>query len=84
VALVVSASNIDRYLKRKDLPFEIKLALPTGVLKLQARPIHYTRQSSPSGSVTYFIGSCFTDVSKPQIATLESFLKTLPVTGPAN
>ncbi|MGH9881987.1 MAG: PilZ domain-containing protein [Pyrinomonadaceae bacterium] len=78
VAFVVSAGNIDRYLKRKDLPFEIKLNLPGGLIQLQARPIHYTRHPTSGSSASYLIGSCFLEVPRQQLDTLVSFIRTLP------
>jgi PilZ domain len=78
VAFVVSAGNIDRYLKRKDLPFEIKLNLPSGLIQVRARPIHYTRHPTSGGSASYLIGSCFLDITKQQLDTLTSFVRSLP------
>jgi hypothetical protein len=77
LALMVSAGNIDRYLKRKDLPFDIQLHLPGGVVKLQGTPIHYTRYSTTGGSGSYLIGSAFINPTAQQRDKLASFLKTL-------
>jgi hypothetical protein len=76
IAIVVSASNIDRYLKRKDLPIDIKLRLPTGLVELQATPVHYKRFAASEGGLTYLIGSAF--VNTEQLETLLTFLRSLP------
>jgi hypothetical protein len=78
LAVVVSAGNIDRYLKRKDLPIEIELRLPSGPVKVQVTPIHYKRFSSSEGSVTYLIGSSFSQTEPADLEVLLKFLRSLP------
>src|SRR4029453_16626520 len=78
LAVVVSAGNIDRYLKRKDLPIEIELRLPSGPVKVQVTPIHYKRFSSSEGSVTYLIGSSFSQTEPADLEVLLKFLHSLP------
>jgi hypothetical protein len=76
IAIVVSASNIDRYLKRKDLPIDITLRLPTGEVQLQATPVHYKRFAASEGGLTYLIGSSF--INTEQLEKFLAFLRSLP------
>lgn len=76
LAVVVSAGNIDRYLKRKDLPIEVKLRLPSGPVELQVTPVHFKRFTSTEGAVTYVIGSSFVDTE--ELDVLLQFLGSLP------
>lgn len=76
IAVVVSAGNIDRYLKRKDLPIEIKLRLPSGSVEVHATPVHFKRFTSIEGAVTYVIGSAF--LNTDELAALLRFLESLP------
>ena len=77
MALVVSANNIDRYLKQAENAFEIKLKLPANLVELQASPVYYKRYSS-GGAVNYLIGARFINVGKQQHHVLIEFLRSLP------
>jgi hypothetical protein len=78
MALAVSAGNIDRYLKRTEHPFEIKLRLPNRVVQLKAKPVHYKRSTSPQGAVTYLIGASFNDSAPEELEAIAQFLRSLP------
>lgn len=78
MALVVSARNIDRYLKAKENAFDVELLLPDGALVLEATPVHFNK-TPVGGSSSYFIGSRFTKAGQQQHARLISFIRSLPV-----
>lgn len=77
MALVVSASNIDRYLRQKENIFEVRLRLPNGTIELQALPVHYQRVAS-GGMVHYLIGSSFQKLDDERLNRLVGFLRALP------
>lgn len=77
IAVVVSANNIDRYLKQRDSAFLVEIKLPTGRVQFQAVPVFFKR-FAVSGVVNYLIGSYFTDPDPLQLAQLKRFLHTLP------
>jgi hypothetical protein len=76
-ALIVSARNIDRYLRAKDNTFDLELSLPDGALALQAAPIYFKKTPVGSGA-TYLIGSRFTKANSQDHARLATFLRSLP------
>lgn len=76
-ALVVSARNIDRYLRAKDNTFDLELRLPEGAVTLQAAAIYFSKTAVGSGA-TYLIGSRFTKVKKQDHTRLATFLRNLP------
>lgn len=77
MALVVSARNIDRYLKAKDRSFEAELRLPDGPIGLELEAVYFKK--TLSGSVaTYTIGSRFTKAQGEEHARLAQFLQALP------
>jgi hypothetical protein len=77
MALVVSANNIDRYLKHAESALEIKLKLPAALVELHATPVYYKRYSS-GGVVNYLIGARFVNVGKQQHHVLVQFLRSIP------
>ena len=77
VALVVSARNIDRYLRAKDNTFDLELRLPEGAIALQAAPIYFKKTQAGSGA-TYLIGSRFTKANSQDHVRLATFLRSLP------
>jgi hypothetical protein len=76
-ALVVSARNIDRYLRAKDNTFDLELRLPEGAVALQAAAIYFNKTAVGSGA-TYLIGSRFTKANPQDHARLATFLRNLP------
>jgi hypothetical protein len=76
IAIIVSAGNIDRYLKQKENSFDIELKLPNGAITLEATPIHFKRTTSGAG---YLIGSRISALPAQQQARLMEFLKSLPL-----
>jgi hypothetical protein len=76
-ALVVSARNIDRYLRAKDNTFDLELRLPDGSITLQAATIYFNKTPAGSGA-TYLIGSRFTRANPQDHARLATFLRGLP------
>ena len=76
-ALVVSARNIDRYLRAKDNTFDLELRLPDGSISLQAAAIYFKKTQVGSGA-TYLIGSRFTKANTEDHARLATFLRSLP------
>jgi len=77
IAVVVSANNIDRYLKQRDSIFLVEIKLPTGRVQFQAVPVYFKR-FAVAGVVNYLIGSRFADPDPNQLAQLKRFLHTLP------
>ncbi|HYJ85809.1 MAG TPA: PilZ domain-containing protein [Pyrinomonadaceae bacterium] len=75
-ALVVSARNIDRYLRAKDNTFDLELRLPEGAVALQAAAIYFSKTAVGSGA-TYLIGSRFTKANTQDHARLATFLRNL-------
>ena len=76
IAVIVSAGNIDRYLKQKENNFDVELKLPTGLITFEAVPIHFRRISPGVG---YLIGSRISVLPAQQQALLTEFLKSLPL-----
>ena len=76
-ALVVSARNIDRYLRAKDNTFDLELRLSDGAITLQAAAIYFTKTAVGSGA-SYLIGSRFTKANTQDHARLATFLRNLP------
>jgi hypothetical protein len=76
-ALVVSARNIDRYLRAKDNTFDLELRLPEGAVAFQAAAIYFKKTAVGSGA-TYLIGSRFTKANTQDYARLATFLRNLP------
>jgi hypothetical protein len=76
VAVIISAGNIDRYLKQKENNFDVELKLPDGVVSFEATPIHFKRLSS---GVAYLIGSRIGTLSSENQTRLMTFLKSLPL-----
>ncbi|HKO99910.1 MAG TPA: PilZ domain-containing protein [Pyrinomonadaceae bacterium] len=79
LALVVSARNVDRYLKAKDNTFDLELRLPEGSIVLQAAPIYFKKTQAGAGA-TYLIGARFTHADAKDRLRLTSFLRALPPT----
>lgn len=77
IALVVSANNIDRYLKQRDSAFLVEIRLPTGRVQFQSLPVYFKR-FAVAGVVNYLIGSCFVDPDPNQLTQLKRYLHTLP------
>jgi hypothetical protein len=78
IALVVSANNIDRYLRYAGSTFHLELKLPNGSVGFDAAPVYYKRYSA-GGVINYLIGSHFANPDPEQLATLKRFLHSLPV-----
>ena len=76
LAIIVSAGNIDRYLKQKENSFDVRLTLPDGLVAFEATPVHFKRMTA-GGAVSYLIGSRFTNIDQQQLALLKEFLKSL-------
>jgi c-di-GMP-binding flagellar brake protein YcgR len=76
MALLVSAGNIDRYLKHQDSTLDVVVSLPTGPIDAQAVPVYYKRFTTGGGG--YWIGCRFTKVSGAHMDQLLSFLRSLP------
>jgi hypothetical protein len=76
LAVIVSAGNIDRYLKQKENTFDVELKLPDGLITFEATPIHFKRISPGVG---YLIGSRISALPAQQQARLFEFLKSLPI-----
>lgn len=79
MAMVVSARNIDRYLKAKDPTIDIELQMPDGSIALQATPIYFKKTIAGSGA-TYLIGVRFTHATSQDRDRLNTFLRALPPT----
>lgn len=78
MALLVSARNIDRYLKAKDNAFDVEIRLPEGAVALEVTPVYFKKTST--GTVaTYLIGSRFSKAHQQEHARLAAFLRSLPV-----
>ena len=76
IAVIVSAGNIDRYLKQKENNFDVELKLPGGLITFEATPVHFSRTPSGAG---YLIGSRISSLPPQQQARLTEFLKSLPL-----
>ena len=76
-ALIVSARNIDRYLRAKDNTFDLELRLPDGTITLQAAAIYFKKTLVGSGA-TYLIGSRFIKANSQDHARLATYLRSLP------
>ncbi len=77
MALVVSASNIDRYLRQRENSFLVRLNLPTRALELQAIPVYFKKISS-GGAISYLIGASFQNLDDDKLSELVRFLRSLP------
>lgn len=78
MALLVSARNIDRYLKAKDNAFDVELQLPDGAVAMEVTPVYFKK--TLTGTVaTYLIGSRFSKAHQQEHARLAAFLRSLPV-----
>ena len=77
LSIIVSAGNIDRYLKQKENNFDVRLNLPDGLATFEAMPVHFKRIIF-GGAASYIIGSRLVNVDQQQLARLEEFLKSLP------
>jgi len=76
-ALIVSARNIDRYLRAKDNTFDLELRLSDGAITLQAAAIYFKKTPVGSGA-TYLIGSRFIKANSQDHARLATYLRSLP------
>jgi hypothetical protein len=76
LAVIVSAGNIDRYLKQKENIFDVELKLPNGVVTFKATPIHFRRL--PTG-VGYLIGSRISALTSQEESRLMEYIQTLPL-----
>src|SRR5919202_1443036 len=86
LALVVPIAEIDeRYLKGETSKMQLELYLPTGVVKITARPVHYRPLDENLGdgvfSEGYLIGAEITKVSDRALFT--EYLSTLESEEPA-
>ena len=79
LAMVVSARNIDRYLKAKDPTIDLELQMPDGSIALQATPIYFKKTVAGSGA-TYLIGARFIHAKSQDRDRLNTFLRALPPT----
>jgi len=77
LSIIVSAGNIDRYLKQKENSFSVGLRLPSGLITFEAIPVHFKRMASGAGG-SYLIGSRLTQIDQQQRARLQEYLKSLP------
>jgi PilZ domain len=78
LAVIVSASNIDRYLKQQENSFQVELKLPDGSLSFEVTPVHFNRFMTATGA-SYVIGSRLSKLEPPQLARLMAYLKSLPL-----
>ena len=77
MGVVVSARNIDRYLRAKDNTFDVEIRLPDGAVLLQASAVYFSKTPVGSGA-SYLIGARFTKANPQDHARLTTFLRSLP------
>jgi PilZ domain len=78
LAIVVSAGNIDRYLKQEENSFDVEMNLPDGLLTFEVTPVHYKRFMTATG-MSYIIGSRLNELEPEKLDRLLEFLKSLPL-----
>jgi c-di-GMP-binding flagellar brake protein YcgR len=78
MAIIVSAGNIDRYLKQQENNFQVELKLPDGLLSFEATPVHFNRFMTATGA-SYVIGSRLSKLEPSELERLMEFLKALPL-----
>ncbi|HEY6120940.1 MAG TPA: PilZ domain-containing protein [Pyrinomonadaceae bacterium] len=77
LSIIVSAGNIDRYLKQKENSFAVGLKLPGGLVTFEAIPVHFRRMAA-GGAGSYLIGSRLAQIDKQHLTRLQEYLKSLP------
>jgi len=77
LSIIVSAGNIDRYLKQKENNFDVRLNLPDGLATFEAMPVHFNESFLAVQPVTSSARVLSTSISN-SLRALKSFLSRYP------